>query len=64
MIMAATPSEKEQNNRRHTSRTIKLIIVDTLKEEKKVVAFSSLAGILGECSAIHSPPALFFKNGD
>ena len=24
-----------------------------------VVAFSSLARILGECAAIHSPPALF-----
>ena len=26
-----------------------------------VVAFSSLARILGECSTSHSPPALFFK---
>ena len=26
-----------------------------------VVAFSSLARILGECSIIHSPPALFFS---
>ena len=25
-----------------------------------VVAFSSLARILGECSTIHTPPALFF----
>ena len=25
-----------------------------------VVAFSSHAGILGECSTIHSPPVLFF----
>ena len=25
-----------------------------------VVAFSSLARILGECSTLHSPPALFF----
>ena len=25
-----------------------------------VVAFSSLARIFGECSTIHSPPALFF----
>ena len=25
-----------------------------------VVAFSSLAGVLGECSTIYSPPALFF----
>ena len=26
-----------------------------------VVAFSSLASIKGECSTIHSPPALFFN---
>ena len=26
----------------------------------KVVAFSSLARIWGQCSTIHSPPALFF----
>ena len=29
-----------------------------------VVAFSSRARILGECSTIHSPPALLFFSGD
>ena len=29
-----------------------------------VAAFSSRARIFGECSTNHSPPALFFLNGD
>ena len=29
-------------------------------DQMVVVAFSSRARILGECSTIHSPPALFF----
>ena len=34
--------------------------VDPVTMVVVVVAFSSRARILGECSTIHSPPALFF----
>ena len=34
----------------------------TIAEVVVVVAFSSRARILGECSTFHSPPALFFFN--
>ena len=36
------------------------VIQTTLMVVVAVVDFSSLARILGECSTIHSPPALFF----
>ena len=36
------------------------VIQTTLMVVVAMVAFSSLARILGECLTIHSPPALFF----